>query len=97
LSKSRISCPGAAQHAIAGLLRDERDLVGMQPEIQRMDHRTGERNPEVRLEVLRVVPHQRRDAIVLVHTGSDEGARELPRATDQRAVGGARQAAIRPT
>ena len=66
------------QHnAILGLVGDERDLLAGQPDVQRVQHRAHARCGEVGLEVLLVVPHERRDAIPVRHTQVAQPVSEL--------------------
>ena len=51
------------QHPIARMTCDVADVVRMQPEVQRVEHEASARDAEVRLEMLVVVPAERRDAI----------------------------------
>ena len=48
---------------VAAVVRDVADVVGMQAQVERVQHEAAARDAEVRLEVLVVVPAQRRDAI----------------------------------
>jgi uncharacterized protein Yka (UPF0111/DUF47 family) len=51
------------ENAIACVLGDVRKLVDMQAQVQRVKHCAGRRNSEVRLEMPKMVPAERRDAI----------------------------------
>ena len=49
--------------AVAGVIRDVADVVRVQAQVQRVQHKASARDAEVRLEVLVVVPAQRRDPV----------------------------------
>ena len=61
--------------AILGIAGDKRQLVGMQARVQRMDHGTHQRHGVVQLEVLRLVPQQRRDTVPIANPEIGEAAR----------------------
>jgi hypothetical protein len=77
--------------AVLGVPGDVGELVGVKPEVEGVEHRPHGRDGEVRLEVLLVVPAQRRDAV----PGPDAEPRERRGQTaatiDDVAVGGARE------
>jgi hypothetical protein len=76
---------------VAGVVDDVLELLGEQPQVQRVHHRAHGRDGEVGLEVLLVVPHERADAVALLDTerrqrtgepggaGSHLGVRRAPR------------------
>jgi hypothetical protein len=45
---------------------DVADLIGREPDVQRVQHRAHGRDGQVGLEVLGVVPHERADPLVAV-------------------------------
>ena len=51
------------QHHVAGMPGDVRELVDVQPEIQRVQDGARTRNTEVRLQVTQVIPAQRRHPV----------------------------------
>ena len=48
------------EHAVARMGRDVRVVVGVQPEVERVRDEAADRRADVRLEMLVVVPHERR-------------------------------------
>ena len=69
-------------HLVVGVVDDERELVGVETKIERVEHATHERDAEVRLEMLIVVPAERGNAVL----GADAQALE-PACQPARAVG----------
>ena len=51
-------------HAVLGVVDDVDELLGEQPQVQRVQHRAHARHGEVGHQVLGVVPHERGDAFV---------------------------------
>jgi hypothetical protein len=51
------------QKAVARMAGDVGDLIGMQAQVQRMNHAARQWHPEIRFEVRRVTPHERRHAV----------------------------------
>ena len=49
---------------VGGVVDDPHQLLGGQPEVEGVQHRAHGGDREIRLEVLRVVPHERRHAVV---------------------------------
>jgi hypothetical protein len=82
--------------AVVGVVGDVGDLGGGKPQVERVGDRARQRDPEVGLEVLAVVPHQGRHAIALGDAGADQGPREPPRPLHHGAVGRAGQALVGP-
>ena len=79
------------EHLRLAIVDDVGDLLGVQAQVEGVGDRAGERDAEVRLEVLAVVPHQGRDAVAAADPGGDQRAGELARAADDGAVGRARE------
>ena len=50
---------------VLGVVDDVRELLGEQPDVQRVQHRAEARDREVRLEVLLRVPAERADAVAV--------------------------------
>ena len=74
------------QEAIPGVVDDVGQFVRMEPEVQRVQDAADDRDPEVGLEVHRVVPHQRGDAIAGAEAEVLQAGREGPRPTVEVAV-----------
>ena len=55
------------EKAITGMVRDGRDFVGMEPQVERMQNAAGARHAEEGFEVARVIPHHRSDAVTGFH------------------------------
>jgi len=66
---------------VAGVARDEPELVGVQARIERVDHRPHRRQAEIQLEVLGLVPEQRPDPVALADPELGERAGKAPRAS----------------
>ena len=64
---------------VLGVGGDVAEIVGAQTRVEGVDHRAHQRHREVQLEVLGLVPEQRRDAIAVADTQAGEPAREPPR------------------
>jgi hypothetical protein len=64
------------EHAVARMARDVRVVVRVQPEIHRVRHEPARRCPDVRLEVLVVVPHERRHAVAVLEAEAAQRDRE---------------------
>ena len=71
---------------VLGVARDERELVRMKAEIQRVHDRAHRRRRRVHLEVPVVVPAERRDAVAGFDAEPRERVRDLARARVKRAV-----------
>ena len=82
------------QEAVAGVVRDIGDIVGMQAQVQRVQHAAGAGHREVRLEVRVVVPHQRRHALAALQAQLLQCAAERERAAVEIGVAIAMQAAV---
>ena len=54
------------QHPVAGVGRDVRVVVGVQAEVEGVRDEPARRCPDVRLEVLVVVPHERRHPVAVL-------------------------------
>ena len=61
-------------------------VVGMEAEVQRVRHEPADRRAHVRLEVLRVVPHERPDAVAVLEPELAQRDDELLRARDEVGV-----------
>ncbi len=65
-------------HPVVGVADDERQLVGGQPQVERVQHGAHRRDGEVRLHVLRVVPHAGGDHVAAAYPELVvQGVREL--------------------
>ena len=73
------------EHAVARVRRDVRVVVGVQAEVQGVRDEAAHRRADVRLEVLVVVPHERRDAVAVLEAETAQRDREPLRA--RREVG----------
>lgn len=56
-------------HRVVGVVHDVRDLVGLQPQIDGVQHRAGQRDGQVELQVAVVVPRDRPDPVTGLHAG----------------------------
>src|SRR5262249_52880419 len=81
--------------AIAGVIRDVVQVVGMQAEVERMEDEAAARDAEVRLVVLVVVPAEGRDAVAALEARVAQGHGELPSAPQRLAVVRAVEALVR--
>jgi hypothetical protein len=81
--------------AVARVVRDVADVVRVQPQVQRVQHVAAARDAEVRLEVLVVVPAQRRDAVASLEAEALERDRERPRTPHRLAVARAVERPVR--
>ena len=68
------------EEAIAGVVRNEGDLVRMEAEIERVEHATGRRDAEIAFQMTGVVPHERCHTVAGTQPGAEQGVRELSRA-----------------
>jgi hypothetical protein len=68
----------------------------MQSQIQCVKNAAGAWHAKESLQMARVIPHHRSDAIARLESQADERARETPRATVQLPVASAEGGAIRP-
>jgi len=55
-------------HVVGGVVGDIAELAGIEPQVQRVQHRAHGRDREVGLQMLGVVPEQGRDPLVAVHS-----------------------------
>ena len=72
--------------AVAGVIRDVREVVRVQAQVQRVQDEAAARDPEVRLVVLVMVPAERRDPVAALEAETLQRDRELPRAPHRVAV-----------
>jgi hypothetical protein len=84
------------QQAVAGVRGDPRDLIGVEPQVKRVEDCAGRRNAEVDLQVLDRVPAQRRDAVATTDAVGAESQAERTGAAAHVAIGRAVQRAVRP-
>ena len=75
------------QRAVACVRGDVADVVGMEAQIERVQHETSARNAEVRLQMLVVVPAQRRNAVTALEAHLSKRNRKLFRAARHVGVG----------
>ena len=75
------------QHAIAGVIDDIRQFVGRKPQVERVQHRAGERRGEIGFEMLRMAPAQRCHAIAAADAKTLEHGHEPTRPLRERAIG----------
>ena len=75
------------QRAVACMRRDVADVVGVESDIERVQHEAAAGNAEVGLEVLVVVPAQRRDAVTALEAELSERHCKLLRAARHVCVG----------
>ena len=90
-SSSGTSDASTITHPVLGVSRDVRQLVRVQPEVERVQHRAEQRHGEVGLEVAVVVPAERGDAVAGADAERAERAREAvgaPEACRRRWSGG---------
>ena len=66
---------------IAGVRRDVRQLVKVEPNVERVEDRARARHPEVRLEMTKVVPAERRHAVTASDAEPLQRGREPTRTT----------------
>jgi hypothetical protein len=74
------------EHAVAAVCRDVRVVVGVETEIQRVGDEPADGRAHVRLQVLRMVPHEGPDAVTVLETEPAERHDELLRAQDEVGV-----------
>ena len=72
--------------AVAAVRGDVRVVVGVEAEIERVRDEPADRSTHVGLEVLRVVPHERPDAVAVLETELAQRDDELLRARDEVGV-----------
>src|SRR3954462_161424 len=72
--------------AVASVVRDVRQLLRAQPDVERVHDRAHARHGETRLDMLMVIPAERRDAVATPHARVLERASQLPRSPEQLAV-----------
>jgi hypothetical protein len=75
------------QRAITCVRSDVADVVGMEAQIERVQHEAAAWNAEVRLQMLVMVPAQRRDAVTALETQLTKRHRKLLRAAGHVDVG----------
>ena len=80
--------------AVAGVRRDVRQVVGVQAEVERVQHHAARRHAVVRLQVLRAVPRERGHAIAVTEPERPQPTRQLPRPGHDGTVVGAMQRTI---
>ena len=66
--------------AILGMVRDPRDLLRREPQVERVHHAARGGDAEIAFEVRVVIPAERRDAIALLQSGGEQRGCELARA-----------------
>ncbi len=66
-------------HPVLGVLDDIRKIAGVQADVQRVQHGAHGRHRKVRLQVLTIVPGQRRDTVAWADAEVCERAGELLR------------------
>ena len=74
---------------VLGVVGDVHQLLGEEPDVERVQHGLHRRDGEVALEVLLVVPLERRDPVTVRDTESGQGVRQLTRALADLAERGA--------
>ena len=84
-------------HTVLGVGGDVAQLVWVQTRVERVDHRSHQRNREVQLEVLGLVPKQCRDPIAIADAQVGEPAGEPPGTPGALAKGRAMQGALGTT
>ena len=57
---------------VVAMVDDVRELLGEEPDVERVEHRTHARDREIGLHVLLVVPHERADPIARLEATVDE-------------------------
>ena len=76
--------------AVLGIGDDEGELVEAEPRVERVEHRAHRRDREVQLQMLRLIPHQRRDPVAVFDPERPQARREptgtLGRFAERRAV-----------
>ena len=82
---------------IVGIVDDERELVGVKPEIQGVEDTAHQRDAEVRLEMLVVVPAERGHPIAGTDAETLQRAGQAPRAGGEIGVGVPVDRLVRPT
>ena len=84
------------QKAVARVAGDEGDFVRVQPQVQRMEHASGDRDAKVRFHVFGLVPQQRGHPVSALQAQAGKRVRQTPRAPVEIAPGDARVRAVRP-
>ena len=74
-------------HLVFGLVGDEGDLLGRQPDVERVQHRTHRWDGQVRGQVLGVVPHEGRHPLVAGDTDAAQRIRQPGRLLPDFAIG----------
>ena len=80
------------QETVAGMIRDVGDFIGMQAQIQRVQHAARDRHAEISLHVLGLIPQQRGHAVSAAQAKAGERIRQAARAPVQISPSGSRQA-----
>ena len=83
--------------AILGVGRNVAQVIWAQTRVERVDHGSHQRNREVQLEVLGLVPQQGRHAIAILDPQPGEGGREPPGALRAIAQRGATDRSVGTT
>src|SRR5687768_16374777 len=65
-----------ADDGVLRAVRDPGNLLGMEPDVERVEHRAHARHGEIQLEMTRRVPGEGRDAIARLDAHRLQGARE---------------------
>ena len=73
--------------AVVRVVDDVGELVGVEAEVERVEHAAHQRDAEVGFEVRTVVPAERRDAVAGLDAESMQRAGEAPRADREVGVG----------
>src|SRR2546428_606195 len=74
-------------HRVLGVVDDVGEVLGREPEVQRMEDEAAERRSPVHLEVAVAVPREGRDAVALLQTEGAEDAGEAGRPLGEVRVG----------
>ena len=94
-SQSGTSASSTSRKRSAAWLHDERELLGREAQVQGVDHASGQRHAQVRLEVGGVVPHQGGHAIAGAEARARQRLGELTCPRGHLPVGGPVKRAIR--
>jgi hypothetical protein len=71
------------QKPVLGMPNDIRDIIRVQPEVQCMKHCPHGRHTEIRLHMLRLIPHEGGDPVPWLDTCALQGSREPSRTSMQ--------------
>src|ERR1700730_2073625 len=83
------------QDAVACMLRDYCNFVGMKTQIQGVQDATAAWNSEKRLQMFGVIPHHRRDTVTRLHSQFRQGIGKPPGPAMEFAVAGASDGLVR--